>query len=179
MTTGTMTIAPMLTRTMERTLGLAQALLEGVRDEDFSSFPQIGSTTVETNHPAFIYGHLSIYPFMVASTLGLDASEIAVPEGFDELFKNGVECVHDPEGKTYPSREAIVSYFTRAHAFVFEGMKGLEDGAFLNGIEGNDWAADFFGNGGTMGVFMLHDHYMFHLGQMSAWRRCMGLGSAM
>lgn len=179
MTIATSSIADTITRTLERTTGLAAALLEGVNDADFSSMPKSDGKTINTNHPAFIYGHLSLYPKTIMDLLGLDGSSIEHPENFSELFMHGVECKDDPDGSHYPSKDEIVGYFNKAHETVIAAIKGLDDDALNAPFTGEGWYVDFAKTPASLCIFMLHDHYMFHLGQMSAWRRCFGLGHAM
>ena len=78
----------------------------------------------------------------------------------------------------YPSMDSIVKHFHAAHETVIKVIQGLDDDALNAAFTGDDWYVEMAGTPGALCVFMLHDHYMFHLGQLSAWRRCMGLGSA-
>lgn len=179
MTTATSSIADTITRTLARTKELAAALLKDVKDSDFSTMPKSDGKVINTNHPAFIYGHLSLYPKTIMDLLGLDGSSIEHPENFAELFMHGVECKDDHDGSIYPSRDEIVSYFERAHETVIAKIQELDDETLNTPFTGEGWHVDFAKTPASMCIFMLHDHYMFHLGQMSAWRRCFGLGHAM
>jgi hypothetical protein len=178
MTTATGSIAETITRTLERTKGLANALVEGTTSEQFARQPQADGKTINTNHGAFVYGHLSLYPKMILEILGKDSSVIAHPEKFAELFMHGVDCRDDSEGTIYPSKDEIVSYFNTAHDEVISTIKTLDDDTLNAAFAGDEWYVEMAGTPAALCIFMLHDHYMFHLGQMSAWRRCMGLGSA-
>ena len=179
MTTTTSMLAETITRTLQRTRGLADALLDGIEPHQFACFPEIGGTLIETNHPAFVYGHLSQYPVMLLDVMEIDAPEIAVPEGFEELFKNGAECVHDPDRTVYPSKDTITGYFNTAYDIGITRLAQLDDATLDTPFQGDEWYAEAMKTPGSLINFLLHDHYMFHLGQISAWRRCMGLGSAM
>jgi len=179
MTTATSSVAETITRTLERTNGLANALLEGVNAEQFSAMPRADGKVINTNHPAFVYGHLSLYPKMLLGFLGKDASEIEHPAGFAELFMHGVDCQDDPSGANHPGKDEIVAYFNRAHKFATDTIKGMSDEELNTPLTGEEWYVEFAKTPAAICIFMLHDHYMFHLGQMSAWRRCFGLGQAM
>ncbi len=178
MTTATSSLANTITRTLERTAGLAGALLEGTTSEQFARMPMVDGKPINTNHPAFVYGHLSIYPKMVLEILGKDSSMIEQPEGFTDLFMHGVDCQDDPDGTIYPPKDEIVAHFTKAHEQVIEVIRTCTDEELNAAFTGDEWYVEMAGTPAALCIFMLHDHYMFHLGQMSAWRRCMGLGSA-
>lgn len=181
MTTGqtTMTMGDLLTITTGRTMGLAKGLLGGIDAKHFARQPQADGKTVDTNHPAFVYGHLALYPARVLGMLGMDAADIACPESYNTLFAAGVKCEDDPTGTKYPPMAEIVAKFDAAYARLIEVVKGVDDAALTAPIQGNDRYREIFGTVGGAASFMMHDHLMFHLGQVSAWRRMMGLGSVM
>lgn len=177
MTTATTSTAQTITRTLVRTKELGEALLAGVTAEQFARFPTADGKLINTNHAAFVFGHLSIYPKMILGILGVD-SNMENPSKFDDLFMHGVECQDDASGDIYPTMDEIVNHFRAAHATVIEAIQGLDDEVLNAPFTGDDWYVEFAQTPASLCIFMLHDHYMFHLGQLSAWRRCMGLGSA-
>src|SRR5512138_3164998 len=85
-------------------LGLmyAERLLSEVTDSNYARFAHPGGVVVKSNHPAFILGHLSLYPVRATQYLKLPAGATAFPPGYEGLFKFGVECQDDPDGKIYP-----------------------------------------------------------------------------
>ena len=165
----------------QRTAGLADALAQGIDPKLAASMPSIDGKVVNCNHPTFVIGHLAIYPQKIMKALGAAPGDAAVPAKYDELFEAGVECQHDPDNTIYPAFEEVMDHFKRAHKAVHDHIATLDDESLNAAItgEGNERAAEFFGTTDAMALFMLHDHYMFHLGQLSTWRRCFGLGSAM
>jgi len=169
----------LLTVTTGRTMGLAKGLLNGIDAKDFSRQPTSGDKVVDTNHPAFVYGHLALYPARVMGMVGLDGSAIACPPKYEELFAAGVACVNDPDGSKHPAMDEIVSRFEANYATLIDAVKDVDDAVLAGPIQGNDRYREVFGTVGGAASFMMHDHLMFHLGQVSAWRRMMGLGSAM
>ncbi len=169
----------LLTVTSGRTMGLAKGLLAGIKPEDFSRQPTADGKVIDTNHPAFVYGHLALYPPRVLAMLGQDGSAIACPPEYDALFAAGVKCLHDPDGSRHPSMDDILARFEQGHAVLIESIKNANDATLSGPIQGNDRYREVFGTVGGAAGFMLHNHVMFHLGQVSAWRRMMGLGSAM
>ena len=173
--------ARLLLTMSQRTSGLAEALAQGIDADKAGSLPTVDEKVIHCNHPKFVFGHLAIYPQKIMRALGVEPGQASVPDVYSELFEAGVECRHDPENTIYPAFGEILEHFKRSHQAVQEHIATLDDqtlGSTIEG-EGNERAAEFFGTCDAMGLFMLHDHFMFHLGQLSTWRRCFGLGSAM
>lgn len=172
-------IANIITHTSNMSFMLAQAMLKDVEASRFARMPCPGGQMVNTNHPAFIYGHLSTYPTQIMSMLGKDTSEVACPDGYAALFDAGVECQDDPDGTIYPSMEELTSNFVKVHKAVLAVAAELTDEelAAQNPTEGR--FREMCPTMGDVVIFMLDSHIMMHLGQLSAWRRCEGLGSAM
>lgn len=169
-----------------RGFGLGQALLKDVRAEDFGRQPVAAAGTVgsegngliKTNHAAFVYGHLAIYPARMMEFMGLDGSKIDAGQRYQDLFSHGKECVHDPDRVTYPPMDEIVSKYKLGHETVLGVVGGVEDAVFARETPHEGMRARFPTVGSAVG-FLLCSHTMMHLGQVSAWRRCMGLGSVM
>ncbi len=171
-------IGEMLALTTARTMKLAEGLLRGVDAADFARKPAPDGNVIDTNHPAFIYGHLAIYPSMIMGMIGHDGASVGTPDSWQELFKNGAVCTDDADGTNYPPMDEIVASFESGYAALIDATRNTADEVLLRPLAEEGWRDAFGTNGGMVG-FMLHDHLMFHLGQMSVWRRAMGLGSAM
>lgn len=178
-TTTTSNTARIILAMQDRTAGLAEALANGIDASNASHKPSMDGKVVDCNHPTFIFGHLAIYPQMIMNALGAEPGGAGVPESYSELFMHGVECQHDPEGTIYPSFDEVRARFKETHSAVREFLATLDDESLGKAITSDDRLREVFGTCDAMALFMLHDHYMFHLGQLSTWRRCMGLGSAM
>ncbi len=157
-------------------LGYSERLLKDIPPGKFARYASPGGQMIESNHPAFIYGHLSLYGPRILKQLGMAAP--AIPDGFESLFSKEAKCVDDPQGNKYPSMEQITKVY-------FEGYKAAEaalraiDNAVLeqaNPLEGR--MAELFPTLGSLQAFYCGGHIMMHLGQMSAWRRMAGMGAA-
>jgi len=160
-----------------RTRAYAERLLKGIEAGSFARRARVGGVTVESNHPAFVFGHLSLYPARVMRICGLDARGVEPPAGFEELFRNGVPCVDDPEGRVYPAMERITRAYFDGTDGVLRAIGGLEDAAFAR-VNPDERYRELFPTVGQAAVFLLNNHAAMHLGQVSVWRRCMGLGPA-
>ncbi len=153
-------------------LGYAQALLKDVQPEQFARLAR----GVQSNHPAWVYGHLAAYPDRCLELLG--RKELIRPdERFSALFANKTVCVDDPDGKTYPPMEEITSrFFSRTDAMLAAVAETTDE--ILARVITGDGMSDRLPTVGSRVCFLTGAHPMSHLGQVSAWRRMMGLPSA-
>lgn len=162
--------------------GYAKILLAGIEPARFARKPRFetaaGMKLVETNHPSFVYGHLSLYPARLFTLLGEEARAVETPAAWTDLFKAGAECRDDAEGTVYPAMEAITTQFFRSYESAAELVRGVAD-EVLARENPNAQARDRFPTIGALVNFYLSGHVMMHMGQVSAWRRCVGLPSAM
>ena len=174
-----MLIAPTIVPCGKLTLGLADALLKDVPADRFARLPQGANGPVQTNHPAFVYGHLGIYPARVLAMIGItDHPGYAVPEDQAALLSPGAVCVDDPDASVYPAMDLLIDRFRTGYAAMIAAVESAGDEA-LGVPTPDERYRERFPTVGVLLNFMLNDHLMFHLGQMSAWRRIEGLGSAM
>lgn len=163
-----------------RTLGLTDMLLEGIPDERFARLPHCGGEVVQTNHPAFVFGHLALYGSRICDLAGdtRSAERVAPPAGWGEVFGVGHACLDDPEGTIYPARTAIMEVFRPGFEAAIAAAEAADEARYAqeNPIERMRRIAPTTGDAI---MFMLGSHPMYHLGQVSAWRRLHGLGAAM
>ncbi len=171
--------AETITGTATRGIGLAGMLLQSVTPEMFARLPVKDGAQVMTNHPAFAMGHLSVYPSRVFILVGRNPEEIALSDEQEELFKIGAVCVDDPDGSIYPPMEEVVRSFQNGYAAALQLILELDDETLAGPHQGGEAYQKMFPTLGVATNFLLNSHLMMHLGQISAWRRFMGLGSAM
>lgn len=158
---------------------LGERLLDGVTPERFARLPAPGGKAIQTNHPAFAYGHLSIYPVKILSALGLDPSAAAPPEGFPEVFDAGKQCVDDPDGTIYPPMDRVTAHFFAAHRALMNAVADVSDEKLAAPNPPEGFLHETFATIGGLTCFTVMAHTMLHLGQVSAWRRAEGLPAAM
>jgi len=171
------TIGPMIAASAKLGMNYANRLLKDVKPETFSSFAKPNGITVESNHPAFLYGHLSLYAPRIVTELGADASNIQPSERFTELFSKDAKCANDQAGDFHPSMEEILEAFRSGHEAAIQALEATEDQVFQHDNP-NEAMRKLFPTIGAMHAFYVGGHLMMHMGQMSAWRRMMGLGAA-
>jgi len=160
-------------------LRYGEMLLKDVTPAAFARFPSPGGKVIQTNHPAFVFGHLAIYPHRLMTMLGRPVGVTAPPEGWEALFKAGVECRDDPQGTIYPPMAKVVEFHKGAYEAAIALIAAATDEELTQPNPGEGRMKEMFPTIGALANFLLGSHVMSHYGQVSAWRRCMGLGSAM
>ncbi|MBM4112499.1 MAG: DinB family protein [Phycisphaerae bacterium] len=160
--------APIVVPQLRLALGYAAKLVADVPADRFAHMP-----APKVNHPAFNIGHLAIYPERVLEVVG--RRELAAPdERFVELFKAGTPCV-EQDGR-YPAKDEIMKRFNGRWELVAATLPEIPDERFAeaNPLEGR--MRELLPTIGAMVNFLCGSHLQMHLGQVSVWRRLMGLG---
>jgi len=158
-------------------LGYAERLLKGIPVELSATRPVVNGKTVDCNHPVFLFGHLSLYPQLVASMTGIPKEGLEVPAHYPGLFQIGCPCQEDPKGEIYPPLAEVSERF-------FSGMKNLLERTHeipqqkMSAMLEDPSRRERFGTVGAFVVYVLLAHPQTHLGQLGVWRRCVGLGAA-
>jgi hypothetical protein len=155
--------------------GYAERLVKDVPDSQFGRLPVVNGQLVNINHPAFVLGHLSLYPIQLAEMSGLAGAGMEVPETYPTLFKMGVACVDDPQGAVYPSKAELVERYFGAYDALVERIAQITDSVLDEPLK-DSARREKFGTVGAFLAYLLLAHPQVHFGQISAWRRCMGLG---
>lgn len=170
--------ADVIVSSARMTLRYAEGLPGGIGAADFGKKVRCGDMVVEANTPAFVYGHLSLYPSRVVAFAGGDASAVTPSDAWVELFQHGAVCRDDPEGAIYPAKDELVDAFLKAQGAAIEAAAGMGDD-LLAQPNPNEGMREKLPTIGDATNFYLCGHAMMHLGQVSFWRRAMGLGSLM
>ena len=161
-------------------LGLmyAERIVAGIRPESFARLAAPGGTTIQSNHPAFVFGHLNLYPHRIMNALKLPPGPTAYPATYEALFKNGQPCLDDPKGNIYPPMKELVDLFSNAYKAAIAAVSAAPDNILTapNPAEGR--MRELFPTIGAALTFYLGGHVQNHFGQLSAWRRMMGLPAA-
>lgn len=171
-------IAEMLWANAVRTREIGLSLAGDVPPEQFARLPLVDGQPVFMNHPAFVYGHLALYPARVLKMAGFDPREAAAPYWYDELFAPGAICQDDPFGEIYPDKEQLVTQFGVSLRIASERLRGVGDERLSETHTLGPELGSTILSLGAAADYLLNNHPLFHLGQVSAWRRCMGQGSA-
>ncbi|MFG0275678.1 MAG: DinB family protein [Phycisphaerales bacterium] len=150
----------------------AERLTKGIEASKFARKPK----GVDANHPAWILGHLSVYPDKLLPLLGRADVAQPVSASLEAMFDLKSECRDDPDGSIYPPMAEIIERYNARHDAVIGLLDETADDVFARP---NTMAMqDRFPTVGHITTFMLIGHPMLHLGQLSTWRRCMGMAAA-
>jgi hypothetical protein len=154
----------------ELTLRYAEQLVATIPADIFAKMP-----LKDLNSAAFNIGHLSIYGDRICAMLGRNDLVKPMPYSAD-LFKNGAPCLDQPG--LYPAKDVLVSTFFERQRLAISAFTSAPESALAaeNPAEGR--FKEMFPTIGSAASFLLVGHAQMHLGQISAWRRVMGLGSA-
>ncbi|MBL8877631.1 MAG: DinB family protein [Phycisphaerales bacterium] len=171
-------IGKIIAQSAALTLPYSDRLVAGIDAGMFARLARPGGAEIKSNHPAFVFGHLALYPSRVTQLLGLPAGATAVPAGWDELFKNGAECRDDPHASIYPPKDEIMRVFSDSYKAALGAVTEADDAALAATNPSPGRLGEIFPTVGSVFGFYLSGHAQSHFGQVSAWRRMMGLSPA-
>ena len=154
-------------------LRYAEALVADLEEKLMTSSPSMGLE----NHPAFTLGHLVSGSALMAEDLG---GEFEMPQGWPELFLRkgpGDPRLPLPDRDAYPLKKELLTELDNQH----EKVKVLLLGKRSEDLEQKfGWRfGQYMPTMGDLVLFMCVNHEAMHLGQLAAWRRAMGLPSAL
>lgn len=150
-------------------IGYAQGLAKDIPAGKFASLPFPDMT-----HPAWCLGHLSLSPDRILPQIGY--AELAqASDRYEKLFKEGTDCFDDPGCSIYPPKDEIIGRFVDRHETIVSVLSDISNDVLTAPIH-NENLRQMFPSNAHMLNFVLTSHVMAHLGQISAWRRCYGLG---
>lgn len=165
------------------TIGYAKLLVNDLRDDQMTAQPIAGKVM---NHAAWVIGHLAFANDTAAKMLSYPAG-VAVefdkvralpgtaPAAWAGLF--GPKSVPQADAKIYPSKAELLAALDAAHAAALAALDKVTPEQLANPMP--EPMNKRFAQIGQMGVFIMTAHNSLHSGQLSAWRRALGLPSVM
>ncbi len=149
-------------------LRYAEQLVATIPADIFAKMP-----LKELNSPAFYIGHLSIYCDRICTLLG--RGDVVRPMPYArEPYEGSARCVEQPG--LYADKDLLVSTFLTRQRQAIEVFSCADDRAFAAEHPAEGRFKEMFPTVGSVTAFLLTDHTSIHLGQISAWRRVVGLG---
>ena len=124
------------------------------------------------NHPAWTLGHLAQSSDQLAAALGLAST---FPAPWKEAFRTG--GVPSSDAAAFPAKDALVAELAAQHERVARAIEVAAPAALAR-EHPNECTRTRFPTIGDYAFFLITSHEGSHLGQIAAWRRAMGLGSA-
>ncbi|MFV0442252.1 MAG: DinB family protein [Planctomycetaceae bacterium] len=163
---------------LQLSLNYAERLLKEVSAEQFARLAAPGGQVVQSNHPAFVYGHLSLYGSRIVEQLGGDAAPLAPSAQILTRCSEDAQCQDDPQGSIYPPMSEITTAFFNGYKAAMTTLRAAPDEALQSPNPAGGRMAELFPTIGSVQTFYCGGHIMMHLGQISAWRRMQGLPPA-
>lgn len=120
------------------------------------------------NHPAWILCHLNLYSEIVGSLVRAEGFEDPLGRPYGRGSKVSLDLVD------YPPIREIIERFTFLHAQAGGALDAAHESIFTSPTP----LARLRAVSPTVGellVMLMIKHESFHLGQLSAWRRAMGM----
>ena len=153
-------------------------LLVGINDERFARFATPGGKVIDANHPAFILGHLCLYPVKVLELLQMDRLGVEPSERYIQVFSKDAKCVDDAAGSIYPARSDIVQHFEEYYELAIAAVRTVPDEQLSAPNPVDSPMRQVLPTLASVINFYLTGHVQMHLGQLSTWRRMEGLPPA-
>jgi uncharacterized damage-inducible protein DinB len=147
----------------------ASRLVADLNDEQLVAQPAV-DPEAPANHPAWVLSHLNAYVPIICSVI--KGEEFEDPK----IHRFGMHSKPAADASVYASKEELVDAFVKGHEQVAELLGNSDDSVFSTAVMLPRWREVMPTAGGALPYLMLN-HENMHLGQVSAWRRVLGLPS--
>lgn len=154
-------------RTWARQRDYAQRLVADLSDADMVSQPVAG---VVMNHAAWTFGHIGIYPPVLAAILEGRAFEDPIGHRF------GRDSRPSSRLADYPSKAELMGAFFEGHDLLARVLERADPAVLSKPVPLARWKERYPLIADAV-VHLMIDHESTHLGQVSAWRRAGGRGA--
>jgi hypothetical protein len=141
-----------------------RTLMADIPDERIADQPLPG-----VNHPAWVLGHLALVADMANTLLG---AERALPAEWSTLF--GLGSKPSASRDAYPSKADLVRAVEQGYERVRQRAAAATAEQLAQPTT-NPRMKDFLPTAQDRVAFVLTGHFGGHLGQLSSWRRMIGL----
>ncbi len=140
-----------------------ERLASDVEDDRFAAQPVEG-----INHPAWLLGHITTYHDVIVALLK--------GESFDNPWDApcGKNSTPSPDRGVYASKDEILRSHREGFERASEVIRSAPAEAWSAPLEHPSWGKQF-GAVAPAVIFLATTHQALHLGQLSGWRRAMGL----
>lgn len=159
----------------QRNVEYAQRLVADLTPQQMVAQPAglpAGARTV--NHAAWVLGHLAAVNYLYAGILG-DTSALPPIQGdWNALFLG--KSAPQPDAALYPDKDFLFKVMSQGSDLRAAAARAKPD-AFWTQAPEDERRKARFGTNAAFLVHMLVNHDAIHLGQLSAWRRTLGLPS--
>lgn len=143
----------------------ALRLVGDLTDDQMTAQPVRGVTM---NHPAWLLCHLNVYA-PIARAL---CERAPFDDPADHPYGAKSKVVNDPGA--YPDRRSLIEEYRALHDAAQAALERADEDVFMEPNPLARWR-EMHPRVGDMIVTLMVKHESTHLGQLSAWRRAMGL----
>lgn len=158
-------LASAISITWKRNRDYALRLVGDLTEAQMTAQPAPGQ---RMNHAAWVLSHLNVYSPIAAAMLR--GRPFADP--LDARYGQKSEVSDDPG--EYEAKAILVEAFTRLHDDAARALEETTPEILASPTALERWRTQHPLNG-QMAMTLMVKHESFHLGQLSAWRRAMGL----
>lgn len=158
-------IASAILITWSRNRDYARSLVSDLAPDQFIAQPVPGVTM---NHPAWILSHLNVYAPIAAALL----REKPFEDPIDHRYGRKSRVVNDPA--EYPRPDRLLTDYLRLHDEAQVALETAPESRFAEPNPLARWQGMHPRIGDQLATLCIK-HESMHLGQLSAWRRAMGL----
>lgn len=152
---------------LEKNHNYGLALVADLDDPVMTTQPA-GPLPRPMNHAAWVLSHLKTYRPIIAQLIRGET----FPDPLDHPF--GMKSSPQADRSLYPSKAALIAEWESGRALVEAALRESTDAQWAGPVSLARWAARW-NSVGTGIPFLLLSHENMHLGQLSAWRRALGL----
>jgi len=150
----------------------AKRLVDDVPEDLMAAQPTVDGHIIP-NHAAWVIGHLATTSAGFAcDLLGIDSIK---REGWGDILGGGSKP--EPDASRYPDKATLIEALEEAHNHLAAAFAKAADERLAEPCP-VERMRPMFPTIGDMITFVLTSHETTHLGQLSAWRRALGLPSA-
>jgi hypothetical protein len=122
------------------------------------------------NHAAWILGHLAMPRFWSAENIKVPCT---LPAGWNETFGFGTKPIAD--ATLYPAKSELLNQLAETHRVMEAALQSMTENQLM--APGDPRIRHLLPTVGDGIIGLMSTHESFHIGQLSAWRRAMGLKS--
>lgn len=155
----------------QKNLDYANRLAADLPPEKMAAQPS-GVTGKPMNHAAWVLGHLAFVADFYATVLG--GGQPTSPKHWSDLF--GMNSAPQPDASKYPAKDDLLRALAAGHDRLIAVVRA-KPADFWSQPVADEKRRARFANNTALAVHMLVNHDAIHLGQLSAWRRALGLPS--
>jgi hypothetical protein len=146
-----------------------ERLLYDLTDEHMTMQPH-GERERPVNHPAWAFSHMNVYLPVIQCVIRGERFEDPMHHRF------GMNSRPETEFGIYGTRLRILADWSRGHEAVCELLQHCDNTLFGRSVHLERWTT-VMPTAGVCLPYLMLNHENMHLGQISAWRRVLGLPS--